>query len=382
MAERDWPEGYGPAPGQRDALSELPLPVELFQDIRPQLCGRGLIKGILMASTTKVVFGFPGAGKSFLVLDWLLHIAANIAEWFGHKVEPGACLYIAAEGAEGVRKRVAAWRRERGLEREAIPFAIIPATIDLFDPKAGDLEKLRAVLAHFHRLWGRLDVIAFDTLSATIGAGEENSGDLGIYVRNVTALCAPCACASIIVHHSPLSDNGTKRPRGHSSLWGTVDSADCVEGDSKAPARKLISTKMKDDESYADIAFRLHQVEIGTDEDGDPVTSCIVEPSDIDPQSLRGGRRLSDKQKITLAALERTLIETGQFPPREIPDNVCNRTRIGKVAMMSDWRSAAMSALHTPDTQPDSARTAFNRSRDALQAAEIVATWEEWAWLA
>ena len=388
----DWPEGYGTEPaGIRDFapfedddehLETLPLPVVLFKDIKPQLHGRALIKGVLMASAATVVFGLPGSAKSFLVLDWMLCLAAAIEKWFGHKVEPGPCLYIAAEGAIGVLKRVAAWRQELGLDGVSIPFGIIPQTVDLFDPKAGDLDKLRAVLAFYHSLWGRIAAVAFDTLNATIGDGEENSGDMGVYLRNVNALCEPYGCARIIVHHAPLSDNGTKRPRGHSSLWGAVDTAIYVEGDNKAPARKVVCTKQKDDEPFADIAFRLRQVEIGTDEDGDPVTSCIVEPSDIDPESLRRGRRLSDKQKITLAALERTIIETGQFPPSQIPDNVCDRARTGKVASMSGWRSAAMSALHTPDTQPDSARTAFNRARDALQAAEIVGIWEDWAWLA
>jgi hypothetical protein len=64
-----------------------------------------------------------------------------------------------------------------------------------------------------------------------------------------------------------------------------------------------------------------------------------------------------------------------------IPENVCNRTWTGKVVSLSEWRSAALSALSSPDTKPDTARRNFDRARDSLQAAETLAIWEDRAWL-
>lgn len=357
----------------------LPLPVELFADIRPRLTGRALIKGLLMAGAAIVVFGFPGCGKSFLVLDWLLHIAASLP-WFGRRVEKGAVLYIAAEGQGGVRKRVDAWRREHGLEGHDIPFAMIPTSVDLFDPAAGDIEKLRTVLAFYKQLWGRLDMVGIDTLSATMGAGDENGPDMGVYVGNVKRLCEPVAAGWLIVTHVPLNGDA-KRPRGHGSLWGTSDTAFHISGDRDAPARRVHCIKQKDDDPGPDIMFTLKQVEVGTDEHGDAVTSCIVEPSDLEPTAVRGGRRLSAKERITLAALERTLVASDTIPPVEIPDSVCNRVSVGKVASMSEWRDQAMPTLSTPDTKPDTARRAFDRCKENLQAYKIIGVWEDWAWL-
>lgn len=110
---------------------------------------------------------------------------------------------------------------------------------------------------------------------------------------------------------------------------------------------------------------------------------AIASPAaSIEPSEIRGGRRLRAKEKIVLAALERTLAEHGVFPPTNIPDNVLNRTRTGKVVALSEWRSAALSSLSSSDTKPDTARRNFDRYREKLQAAEIIAVWEDWAWIA
>jgi hypothetical protein len=356
----------------------LPLPVEMFGEIVPKLTGRHLIKGLLFASTQIVIFGWPGCGKSFLTLDWLLHIAAGL-DWFGRKVEPGACLYIAAEGQAGVRLRVEAWKRAHGFEDREIPFAMIPTAIDLFDPQA-DLEKLEIVMAHLHKVWGRLDLVAIDTLAATIGEGDECSSDMAAYVRNVARLCAPYDCARAIVHHQPL-DGENKRPRGHGSLWGSTDTCFHVIGDRDAPARRATCIKQKDADPGPDILFALKRMEIGVDEDGDPVSSCVVEESEFAPAAVSGKRRLTPKETIVKAALERALVAVGSFPPSEIPDAVLNRVRTNKAVRTHEWRAEALPALASSDTKPDTARRTFDRARESLQASEIIGVWEDWAWL-
>lgn len=357
------------------------LPFELFHEIKPRVDGRWLVKGLLRASAATVVFGLPGCGKSFLVLDWCLSISAE-REWFGRRVSKGAVVYIAAEGQGGVRARVEAWRREHGFEDEALPFAILPRSVDLFDPAAGDLAALHADLETLRTLWGCLDLIAVDTLNATIGAGDENGPDMGAYVGNVRRICAPFDCAWLVVTHVPVTTGDVKRPRGHGSLWGTVDTGIQVSGDRDAPARRIHVTKQKDDDPGSDILFKLRPVTIGTDDQGDDVTSCIVEQSELEPSEVRGRRKLSAKEQIVFAALERAIVANGRFPPNDIPDNVLNRARIGKAVAMSEWRSEAIAALAEPDTKPDTARKAFDRARQQLQAAEIAGVWEDWAWLA
>jgi hypothetical protein len=319
----------------------------------------------------------PGCGKSFFVLDVGLHIASE-RDWFGRRTTRGGVVYLAAEGQAGLRARVDAWRRVHGTEDHVL-FALIPVAVDLLDPQA-DLEKLAAVMGYLADLWGGIDLLVVDTLAATFGGGDENGSDMAAYVANVSRLCAPHDCARIIVTHAPLIGDA-KRPRGHGSLWGAADTMIQISGDNDAPARRASIIKQKDADPGSDILFALRPVEIGIDEDGEPVTSCVIEEADPDLPTGRSKRRLSAKERIVKAALERSLVSHGVLPPPEIPENVLNRRLTGKVASLSGWRSEALSALKTPDAKPDTARRTFDRAREALQAAEILATWEDWVWL-
>jgi len=357
-------------------FQSLPLPVELYGKITPQLTGRALVKGLLMAGTKIVVFGAPGSGKSFLLIDQCLHIAAGLP-WFGRKVHAGRVVYIGAEGQGGLRLRVEAWRKTRPDVKD-IPFALIPSAVDLLDP-AADLDKLRQVLRQLSLRWGGIDLLSIDTLAASFGSGDENGPDMAAYVANIERLCAPYGCAAAIVTHSPL-EKDAKRPRGHSSLWGAADTVIHVAGDRDAPVRRLHVIKQKDGDPGNDILFDLKSVEIGIDEDGDPVTSCIVVEADGDIDQTSSGRRLSPKEKIAKMALDRVMIAKGFTPPHQIPSDVLNRHRIGKVATLSEWRSEALSALSSPDVKPDTVRRSFDRARDSLQAAEIIGIWQDWVW--
>jgi hypothetical protein len=358
-----------------DIASNLALPVERFGEIRPQLAGRYLIKGLLSAGATSVIFGLPGSAKTFVALDVGLHIADG-REWFGRRTTKGGVVYLGAEGQGGLRARVEAWRLT--YEAEGIPFALIPVPVDLLDP-AADMAKVSAVLDQLAAEWGGLALLVIDTLAATFGGGDENGSDMAAYVSSVDRLCAPYGCAKAIVAHAPLNADA-KRPRGHGSLWGTADTVLHIIGDRDAPARRIHVLKQKDGDPGDDILFKLKQVEIGIDEDGDPVTSCVIEESDLDTLAPVG-RRLSASEKIVVAALERALAAKGVFPPDEIPDSVINRGRTAKAVNLSEWLSEALSALHSPDKHPDTARRTFDRARSSLQSKEICGIWEDWAWL-
>lgn len=362
-------------PEEVSSLEQLPYPVELFGDIKPGLSNRFLVKGLLLAGTKIVIFGQEGSAKSFLLLDVLLHIASG-RPWFGRKVERGGVIYIAAEGQAGTRLRVEAWKQHHQV-RDDIPFAMIPTAVDLLDP-AADLAKLHQTLNFLARLWGMpLAAIAIDTLSQTIGGGDENGPDMAAYVANCTRLTAPFGCATAIVHHQPL-DAPTKRPRGHSSLSGGADTMLHVEG--REDPRRITTVKQKDLERGPDLLFSLKSIELGRDEDDEPVRSCVVEQSEFEPVPTKAGRKLSATNQTALAALDRVLVRDGFSPPSEIPDDLLNRLRTAKVAKLVDWQAEALSAFADPDKQADTPGRLFRRARTDLQGAEIVGIWEEFVW--
>ena|SRR5579859_6012647 len=115
------------------------------------------------------VVGRYGAGKTFLFIDWLMHIAAGMS-WQGHAATKGRCLYLYGEGH--MKPRVAAWRTAHQVAPHAeVGVLYMPGTVNLLDDadvsvfldRVGDL---------------RPAAIALDTLSR-MAPGDENSPEYG-----------------------------------------------------------------------------------------------------------------------------------------------------------------------------------------------------------
>lgn len=82
------------------------------------------------------------------------------------------------------------------------------------------------------------------------------------------------------------------------------------------------------------LAFRLEQVTLGEDQDGETVTSCVVAAVDPSPSSkFKSLARLSPAQKRALELLANALAKGGEIPPPNdhIPPNTPGVTE-------STWR--------------------------------------------
>jgi hypothetical protein len=120
---------------------------------------------------------------------------------------------------------------------------------------------------------GPVGVIFLDTLNRSIGGSENKDEDMGAYVTSAAALAAQFQCAIIIIHHSGTNEN---RPRGHTSLTGAVEAQIGVKRD--AAGRIIAAVEyMKDGPEEGQVVSKLKVVEVGIDEDGEPITSCVVE---------------------------------------------------------------------------------------------------------
>jgi KaiC/GvpD/RAD55 family RecA-like ATPase len=369
---------WEPPPGTRPINTE-PLPLQYFDDIQPQLTGLWLMKRLLPATGVAVLYGHPGCGKTFLALDWSMHIALG-RDWQGRKVKQGLVVYLCAEGVSGLRNRVEAFRRHHKVEGAS--FALIPVAIDMQAPDA-DVNRLIAAVRQAEEHFGeRAVLVVIDTISKTFGAGKENTDDMVTYVANCQRVSSELEALTMAVHHRP-KDAESEDPRGHSSLKGGSETVIIVEaGDTK----KLRVTKQKDGEDGLEMLFKLKVVELGVDEDNEPVTSCVVEPTDIDlvprGESIASKMtRLSDKQRAVFNSLNETLERAGIYPPTEIPDADLNRIRVGKVVKIEDWRTRHIQTSgQGSDIKPDSLRKEFDRGLTRLKNDEIVGVWGDFAW--
>lgn len=358
-----------------------PLPVERFSEIQPSLNGLWLVKRLLPATGLALIYGHPNCGKSFFAIDLAIHVAMGWS-YRGRRVRQGLVVYVGAEGGTGLRNRIAALRQAHNLT-DRVPFALIPSPIDLQSPDA-DVGKLIQTIRTEAAFFGcDVSLIVVDTLSKTFGGGKENTDDMATYVANCGRVSSEFNACVVPVHHRPKDAESTE-PRGHSSLKGGVDTVILVEAGQTKSAEV---TKQRDAEIGDRFLFNLRVVELGQDEDGDPVTSCVVEPTDVDLTPTvdpfqRAVGKLSANNRLIYDQLGSLLEAAGTPVPASIGDDVIDRLRVGKVAALDDWRDKSISAAGTgAGHDRDTGKRAFNRALTALRKAGIVGVWEQYAWI-
>lgn len=334
---------HGPMPqqlpaDQRQSHARI-LPLEFFSDIEPILENNWLVRGYLTASSLVLTYGWPGTGKSFFVLDIALRIALGLP-FNGSSVKQGAVIYLAAEAGKGMRNRIAAFKKHHLISREC-PFALLPLSVDLFD-RSADLQSLIATINWSIDRLGRPPILlVLDTLAATFGAGDENTKDMLAYINNVAHIRDHCDTTIWLVHHRP-KDQMNNTPRGHSSLMGAMDTILSLEADRSQGVTIVTTTKQKESEPGAPISFSLSSVQLGVDDEGQAVTSAVIEYTELRPSNT-----LSPNTQLLLQALETAIERSGRA-------DVSGR----------EWR-VVWEEL-TPEKQGSAREKAFSRGRKQL----------------
>jgi len=244
------------------------------------------IKGVLPVEGIAAIYGPSGSGKSFLGVA----LAAAIAEGspiFGHATKPAAVLYVGLEGEDVYRGRVIAWQRVNGRAMaDGVRFLLQP--FRLTDPQ--DVADLAAVCPPGC-------VVFIDTLNrAAPGMDENSSKDMGAVIEGAKTLQRLIGGLVVLIAHT--GKDSTKGLRGHSSLFAALDAAILVGRDGDVRSWKV--DKAKDGKDGDEHRFRLTIVEIGMDEDGEAITSCVVTPDSSLPTVPGSERGLTASQKFGL----------------------------------------------------------------------------------
>jgi AAA domain-containing protein len=218
----------------RDLL-RLPPPAWLVDHLIPE---RGVVG----------LYGHSGDGKSFIALDWAMHISEGMP-WLGHAVKQAPVIYIAAEGGSGIQKRVRAWMRAHDkVDLPAMYFLVHPLYVREEGVVEAFLDSLnRELLGPDEDIQPGLVVL--DTLSRSFGNGEENSSaDMSHFVDKVTGLAAARSMSMLVVHHKNATGS---RERGHTAFRASLDAMFSCEaeknGDGKIIRITLKNDKQKDD---------------------------------------------------------------------------------------------------------------------------------------
>ena len=328
-----------------------------------------LIKGWLGSKAVSVVYGDSNCGKSFFGLDIAAHVASG-HKWNNCNVRKGNVLYLACEGGgKSYTPRVEAIKTARDKLHEGVgldQFYLLPLQIDLHG--AVDVEALSLALPK-----EEFALIVIDTLAMSIGVGSENdSKDMGQYIRNIITLRSGYNCHVLIIHHSGKDKN--KGARGHTSLRAAVDTEIEIKVDGQI--RTARCRKQRDLENGKAIAFTLQRVELGLDDEGDPITSCVVEHLDIDLASITSSRKLTRNQEIAMQALHEAIAKYG----RKMAD-MENYPASRRVVEKSQWRTAFLKIRIDSDVKEMSVKKDFERQSKKLQDDGFIHSYEEKVWI-
>jgi RecA/RadA recombinase len=214
-----------------------------------------LVQGILVEASIAAIYGPPESCKSFLAVDMAMAVAGGI-DWHGRTVERGGVLYIAAEGAPGLGKRMRAWKVNRGAQGRAFQLHLMRDELNLAAEKDGGV---RAFVQAVTDELGPLRLIVIDTLNQTAAGADENSAkDMGRYIASMKKLRDATGAAVVVVHHS--GKDVSKGMRGSTALLGAMDTTVEVERATDGHSIKVAVHKQKDAERESPIRFNLENV--------------------------------------------------------------------------------------------------------------------------
>lgn len=254
-----------------------------------------LIDGIIGDDFMCVVFGASSVGKSFFAIDIAMRIAMGI-RWRGRSVQQGGVIYIAAEAATSIMRRMQAWMLRHGGGAQGWesdpPIAVLPGPIDLIgprnDPGASDLAAVIEACKNVGRQWKHpLRLVIVDTMAAATPGSREDTEDTSRYVHAIRKIEAALSVASMTIHHS--GKDASRGERGGSGLRGTADlSIEIVDEISDRDARQPVIRKVRDGDEGAEIwPYLIDTVDLTKDEEGRIISAGVhqvVEPPPPDQQ--------------------------------------------------------------------------------------------------
>jgi AAA domain-containing protein len=351
--------------------ASAPSPIQLisFGEMSPRLDDRSIIGGTLQSGGLSLLVGVSGSTKSFLALDMALHIAGG-RDWFGHPTQEAGVIYIATEAAEGIINRVCAYKTYYPDISPSLPFAAITSALNLRDASM-DINSVISTIQQA-KFCTPIKFIVIDTLSRAMAGGDENSSDaMGSFVNNMDRLQTITGAHVMIVHH--LGKDEKRGARGHSLLHAAVDTEISVSRDHSTGISTALVSKQRELPLNGQFAYRLHVLELGKDQNGRPITSCVVEDTGpatvpIKPAKITGAAQVGLNQLKNCMADQSVEIP----PSAHVPAGARGVT-------LAQWRGYLEKAgVINPEGNP---REQFRRIRVTLQDRGYVGVWDNFVWL-
>jgi hypothetical protein len=312
---------------ERRAIDRLPAS-HYHGETSAELNRRWLIKNLLTETGFGLISGQWGTAKTFVVLDiaGCVMPGVNQERFIDYRIKRrGGVLFVAAEGCGSIRLRfetmLARKLGRQDQDNPHQPFAWVNFQPELLRRGAKDLIAIAQRDAKWMREKHGVDLvlIIIDTVAAAAAFQKEDDAAQAQKVLNALGELSAATGALVlgVDHFGKDVETGT---RGSSAKEGGVENVLSLLGKREVTGKmtdlRMGVRKVKDAESGRVIPFRLETINCGTDEDGDPVTTCVVhwEPERPPPQ---GGRPVKVASEFLdalacTAAEDITLPDTGE----------------------------------------------------------------------
>lgn len=290
-----------------------------------------LISGYLAVGEFTVVYGKGDTYKSFVALDWACWLANQ-----GHSV-----VYIVAEGASGIRARIAAWMKHHDVD-ELPDLFLMPTNVNLHEADAVEtwLDAMREQLGERQPV-----LVVVDTLARNfVGGSESDPKDMGLFVEGVERIRRELETAVVVLHHTTKEGN---TERGTESLRNASFAMFKFHRLNQSMTVRVTCDRMKDAEPPGAVTIRPTKVELPelTEEGKELVTSLVAR------WQYSGRAEGSDEAETEAeisASQRRLLRELGEpkyEPKGAAPGEVCKTLKISSAAFKRTVRSLVESGL-------------------------------------
>src|SRR6516165_3569745 len=304
-----------------------------FGDKRPPLPPQ-LVKGIFPQTGVATFGGQSGAGKSFQAIHLGVHLIPDCNKKFyidKYRIKRhGGVLYLVLEGKSAFPMRVTAAfeellpkQMEFG-ERFKLPFAWNTYAPNLFEKGPDALLKMAHREAKTMRQEFGVDLVAIflDTMGLAACYENENmAAQVQRVVSGLNRLSDETGALCINVDHMGKDTDAGMR--------GTSAKRDCVEtilacfcdrdnGD-KPTNHRMQLLKIRDGEEGRVIPYRLKQVDMGMDEDGERVSTAVIRWEPDRPWKKEKRKQKNDRTDVVLdLAIKETGVPVDEGKLREV----------------------------------------------------------------
>ncbi len=330
------------------------------------------LKGVFSPNELSAVYGMPGCGKTF----WVLYVARAISkgrEILGKRVHQTNVLYLALEGVAGFEKRLKA---EILSHAESEGFYYIAQPVNLLDDPQAKEDAIAAIQGC------GAGVLVVDTLNRAIPGGSENDpADMGTFIATLDAIRAATGVHIIIIHH--CGKNQAQGMRGHSSLLGASDVVIEIVREENSNVRIATVEKAKDDSDGERFGFSLRVQDLGDDQDGDKITTCIVE--EIVLEHDKKITPLTKKEALWLDTLQQLFIRDDNISV-VVPEDGMTPQACATRDVVREWakKRGLVGVAHSVARNgvlSATDRSTFGRMLEALKIKKKIGIYADWIWL-